>query len=203
MPKYPLKAICLLSPLSPLTCLRPLKFSMSKTEFVTFFYSKSEGALLDSFNRGVMWCDLHFLKLPLAVGWRMDCGKWKGHLDDDCSGLLKGWWWLRLENSGIGDEKWLNMRYILKVVLTGFTVRYEGKRGIRMIPKFLSWAAGWMMVSLNEMEQTGRSRIVGVSQEFCFGYVKLEMPIWPLSRGYWVGSLHYQSNSRERWGLKI
>lgn len=30
------------------------------------------------------------------------------------------------------------MRYILKVALIGFTVRYEGKRGIRMTRKFFA-----------------------------------------------------------------
>lgn len=48
-----------------------------------------------------------------------------------------------------------------EVALTGFTVSYKENRGIRKTPIFLSLATGWLMMSLNEMEQTGRSRVVG------------------------------------------
>ena len=61
--------------MSPLTWHLPLKFSMSKTEFVTFLYSK-QGNYWTVLSKGVCdmiynflcMCDLHFLKLPVTVG---------------------------------------------------------------------------------------------------------------------------------------
>lgn len=127
------------------------------------------------------WSDLVFLKDPLAAGWRIDYS-WTGMQIRYFDNPGKRRWRLGQGGGSWGDEKWSGPRYPQRVEPKWFTVdlnlRWESKKRVEDDAKllqteqleewnhhFLRWSALW-----EELIWVG-------NWEFCFGYLKVNMPI--------------------------